>query len=229
MTTPGVSVYRFGAPTAMERHRWLCAVPYWKEYAKPGETFPPPEDDMEKARFVDDMLRAARNMVGGAAIDMWPTPNNRGAVLRRTLKKKTDDGRDNPNYARWYLVSADPGVRFFQWLTESMWWRSYMHKRCLSDDWIFQLEAATEHWTGPEGLWGPAFREAYETQVNHETIALKQLPHPAGSPVLGAGSRFPSVTPSQGGTMCVQCENCGRSGHMTNMCTIRPRRPLAPE
>lgn len=174
--------YKYGLPTAVERHRWMHAYSWWKKLAKPGETFSPPMDDFEIMAFMNDFVWAAANAAGPPTIDYYPRVNMNGnrMLLKRTMKKKMDDGRDNPNYGRWYWVNQPGDDRKFCWLTESMFWKSHMIRRCVADrDVLAQLEDSRHPDGGWHGvsLWDLGFMHLYTQRASSEELALMQLPN----------------------------------------------------
>lgn len=163
------------------REMWLEALPYHKEFAPPDA--PPlaaPTDDNDRCGFMDDLLFTMVSLKGGAAMRLYPRDRmGLRPLLKRVYKKVADDGRENPNYGRWYLTNnPECHLKYFEWLTETMWWKSYAFKMInLVDHMVGLLDITGQSASLP--LWDEKFEALYTCEKSLDEIAR----HKVGIPV----------------------------------------------
>jgi len=158
------------------REQWLSALSVFRKRAAPGEELPPPDDDVTMVGFADDLMWQSANMVGGPAIQLYPMHLGKRVQLKRVWKKVADDGKENPNYGRFYCVAGD-GARYFQWLTDTLWWKSYAMRDCLCDElvqWLGCLSWSTM--SKRELMYCSAFHRLYRTELPVANCARGQIP-----------------------------------------------------
>lgn len=182
---------------SMNRQMWLESLPYFKEYAKPDEQLLPPQDDNECCAFVDDVLFWA-SAKHAPAWKFYPKDRNGDRpVLKRVYKKLAPDGGPNPNYGRFYFTNARPdGLKYFQWLDETVWYKSFQHRRCLNVDWQRLISCTGQPTNVP--LWEPLFMKYYNSELSIDAIVAQSMPkadvpNPADQRVLPNGIVLPPV------------------------------------
>ena len=160
------------------RHResWLQALSVFRARASDLDTLPPPEDDVTMVGFADDLLWAAANIVGGPALSLYPMHNGERVVLKRVWKQQTAEGGPNPNYGRFYCVSKD-GSRYFQWLTETLWWKSLVVQDVLCP--VLLQWYGQQCWSPHEDrskMYCEAFHHLYTMELPVNECARTQIP-----------------------------------------------------
>lgn len=176
------------------RAQWLEALPYHKEYAPAGCVLHPPSGDEDRVGFLDDLWFYCANAAGGACIRLFPKDREGGRpVLKRVYKKISDDGRPNPNYGRFYLTNGfNSHMKYFEWLTETMWWRSYLYKRCLPEAIVRELETTGGPVDAP--LWTGNFEKLYGSEQSIDEI-VEQLGGVSQSSVVSGTPQTPLQLP----------------------------------
>jgi hypothetical protein len=162
------------------RHRenWLEALPVFRSRAGQDETLPPPDDDVTMVGFADDLLFMAAMIVGDPAAKLYPHHLSQRVVLKRVWKQRMENGAPNPNYGRFYCVSSD-GTRYFQWLTETLFWKSRVVQDVLCPE-LYQWFSKTS-WpidTDRSDLYHPVFHRLYNTELSVKELARGQIQIP---------------------------------------------------
>lgn len=153
------------------RSQWLEALPYFKESAPDGATLDPPTSDEDMVGFLDELWHACAHRVGGPCVKLLPKDRmGMRPQLKRVYKKYADQGGPNPNYGRFYLTNhPETPLKYFEWLTETMWWRSFMYKRCLPEQIVREMETTGGPIDAP--LWTGTFLSIYGSELSIDEIA----------------------------------------------------------
>jgi hypothetical protein len=173
-----------------DRQLWLESLPMFKEYAQPGEQFLPPMDDAQCCAFMDDILWKASNNFPESCLRFYPRDKvGDRPLLKRVYKKHAMDGSPNPSYGRFYFVNRDPsGPKYFQWLDDTVWYKSYCHRRCLNMDWQRLISCMGQPIDVP--LWEPLFFKYYNLEKSVDDIVRDSFP--AKTPAVVSSPRTPT-------------------------------------